>query len=77
MDFELTVSHTERITCPFCGKVQDADVFEGEGLPFLVYAHECISCAYTITESEWNVVECVYSGGVCNSSRCPAHRQPA
>lgn len=25
------------------------------------------------TESEWNIVECVYSGGVCNSSRCPAH----
>ena len=69
----LDIHHTERITCPNCDTVQEANVGTNKNLPWLAYVHWCDSCGYLILESEWNVAECAYSGGVCNSSRCPAH----
>ncbi len=43
---------TEKIKCPECGAMQSANVVLLE--PFCVYVHKCISCHYTIMESEWN-----------------------
>lgn len=46
--------HLETIRCPKCGKVQDAVVQHSK--PFWAYVHDC-ECKYTITDSEWEVVE--------------------
>lgn len=47
---------TERIRCPYCGRVQDAEVVFEDGAPFADYTHQCEHCGEWITESEWNVV---------------------
>lgn len=44
--------HLETIECPNCGKIQQAIVEHSE--PWFTYVHTCISCGYTIMESEWN-----------------------
>ncbi len=48
---------TERIKCPQCDHVQDAEVWKDDWMPFPVYVHDCESCGYTITESEWEKVK--------------------
>jgi predicted RNA-binding Zn-ribbon protein involved in translation (DUF1610 family) len=48
-------SHKETIKCPECGTIQEAEVLHTE--PFSTYLHDCISCNYTITESEWECVD--------------------
>jgi C4-type Zn-finger protein len=47
-------SHIEKIKCPFCNTVQDAEV--EHKIPFYDYTHECTECLYDITESEWEKV---------------------
>lgn len=47
--------HKERIRCPNCGKVQTAIV--EHLVPFNDYTHQCKSCGYWITESEWEKVD--------------------
>ena len=42
----------EYIACPNCGKRQRAKVTVD--VPFEVKIHDCISCDYTIMESEWD-----------------------
>lgn len=42
--------HIERIKCPACGKIVDAEV--EHTAPWWSYVHEC-DCGYIITESEW------------------------
>ena len=46
----------ERIQCPMCECVQDAEVVFQSWMPFPAYVQECRECAYMITESEWNKV---------------------
>jgi hypothetical protein len=46
--------HQETIRRPSCGKVQSAIVQHTE--PWWAYYHYC-DCDYTITESEWEVVD--------------------
>lgn len=48
-------THKEHIWCPNCGKHQVAKVEHTN--PFWTYIHECITCGYTIMESEWNKVQ--------------------
>lgn len=43
----------ERIKCPMCDCVQDAEVVYLGWMPFPAYVHECKECRYMITESEW------------------------
>ena len=51
-----TVIKTDKIKCPECGKVQDAEVTQHLNAPFATYIKNC-DCGYTIMESEWDVVE--------------------
>jgi len=46
--------HIEKIECPECGKRQKATVLHT--LPFWSYVHNCVSCKYTIMESEWTLI---------------------
>lgn len=46
-------THTEKIECPNCGDIQDAEV--EHTTPFHSYVHYCTECEYMIGESEWNV----------------------
>ena len=44
-------THIEKIRCPECGEIQDAEV---EHTPiFDSYVHKCRKCGYWILESEW------------------------
>jgi len=47
--------HKEKIKCPECGKRQFAEVLHT--LPWWSYIHNCVSCRYTIMESEWMIVK--------------------
>jgi len=47
--------HIEQIECPECGKIQIATVLHT--LPFWSYVHNCVSCKYTIMESEWILIK--------------------
>lgn len=49
------VSHSEKIECPECGKVQKAKVLLCP--PWDIRVHECEECYHIIMESEWNVVQ--------------------
>lgn len=44
---------TTRIRCPECEAVQVAYVDWWLGFPWKSYVHQCKSCGYMITESEW------------------------
>jgi len=46
--------HIEQIECPECGKRQIATVLHT--LPWWSYVHHCVSCKYTIMESEWVLI---------------------
>ena len=46
--------HIEQIECPECGKRQIATVLHT--LPWWSYVHDCVSCKYTIMESEWVLI---------------------
>lgn len=48
----MSNKHTEFIFCPECGSLQDATVTHT--VPWHIMVHNCTSCHYTITESEWN-----------------------
>lgn len=48
-------TRTERIVCPECWSGQVATVYRTQ--PFEMMAHECTSCGWLITESEWNLSE--------------------
>lgn len=52
---ETVKSYFEKIQCPECDKIQLAEVKESH--PFTIYIHDCESCGYVITESDWNIVE--------------------
>jgi ssDNA-binding Zn-finger/Zn-ribbon topoisomerase 1 len=52
--FHVIDKHKERIECPECNKRQIAEVLHT--LPFWLYIHNCISCRYTIMESEWTLI---------------------
>lgn len=45
----------DKIKCPNCGKVQDAEVTQHLNAPFATYIKNC-ECGYTIMESEWDVI---------------------
>ncbi len=45
----------ERIRCPECDREQNAEVLETS--LWNIYVHTCERCGYTITESEWDVVD--------------------
>lgn len=45
----------ERIKCPQCGTIQDAEVLKT--IPWFTYIHTCEKCDYAIMESEWNRVD--------------------
>lgn len=47
--------HIEQIECPECGKRQVAEVLHT--FPWWSYVHNCVSCRYTIMESEWTLVD--------------------
>jgi Zn ribbon nucleic-acid-binding protein len=47
-------SHKEKIECPECGHVQEAEV--KHTFPFATYIHECVKCDFFIMESEWKKV---------------------
>jgi len=47
-------SHKEQIECPECGKRQTATVLHI--FPWWSYVHNCVSCKYTIMESEWILI---------------------
>jgi ssDNA-binding Zn-finger/Zn-ribbon topoisomerase 1 len=47
--------HKETIECPECGKRQTAEVLHT--LPWWSYVHNCVSCRYTIMESEWSCID--------------------
>lgn len=56
-DEELTQdapTHREKILCPSCKTVQEAEVLHT--LPWWSFVHFCV-CGYTITESEWEKIE--------------------
>ena len=46
--------HIEEIECPECGKRQLATVLHT--IPFYTYIKNCISCKYTIMESDWVLI---------------------
>ena len=46
--------HIEQIECPECGKRQIATVLHT--IPWWSYVHYCVSCKYTIMESEWVLI---------------------
>jgi len=46
--------HIEQIECPECGKRQIATVLHT--FPWWSYVHDCVSCKYTIMESEWVLI---------------------
>jgi len=48
-------THTERIICPECDTVQDAEVVHTQ--LWNSYVHTCINCEYVIMGSEWQEVE--------------------
>lgn len=41
----------EKIKCPECGTIQEAEV--EQSIPWWIYIHECEKCKYIIMESEW------------------------
>lgn len=43
-----------KIRCPKCDAVQSAEERFYHGEPWPSYLHECVNCAYIITESEWS-----------------------
>ena len=47
--------YKETIECHECGKRQVAEVLHT--LPWWSYVHNCVSCRYTIMESEWTLVD--------------------
>ncbi len=47
---------TEKIRCPACGEVQDAEV-DTTTIPWNTYIHDCVKCGYTVMESDWEKVE--------------------
>lgn len=47
----------QKITCPDCDAVQDAEVKHREGDPHATYIHWCDKCNCCIMESEWNEYE--------------------
>jgi uncharacterized protein (DUF2225 family) len=53
---KLLGSRTERIECPNCHSVFEAEVEQYEGEPFPRYVADCPTCTYEITESEWEQV---------------------
>ena len=52
----LTVIKTDKIKCPECLRVQDADVRIFGNDPFATYIKNC-ECGYIIMESEWDVIK--------------------
>jgi len=57
---DILVVDTERIKCPDCGSVQQADIksFVDKDGPcgWPMYVHFCL-CGYTIMESEWDEIK--------------------
>lgn len=47
--------HIERIRCPECNYVQQAEVLHT--LPWPMRFHICHHCSYMIMESEWNCID--------------------
>lgn len=47
--------HVERIRCPECNYVQQAEVEHTK--PWWCYIHTCRNCNYIIMESEWNCID--------------------
>jgi len=44
-------SHTQKIKCPECDKVQPGTI--EHTFPWWSYVHHCVKCEYIIMESEW------------------------
>lgn len=49
------VISVEKIWCPECEHIQDADVLEA--FPWNVRIKDCENCGYLIMESEWNLLK--------------------
>ena len=54
---ELTVIRTEKIECPECYTVQEANVTYRDGDPFPAFIHHCEKCHHIIMESEWQLAD--------------------
>jgi len=48
------VLQIDRIICPMCGQVCEAEVTES--WPWPSFTHQCEHCGYWIMESEWELV---------------------
>ena len=49
----MTILEEQTIKCPHCGALNKVAVEWRDGEPWPRYAHECASCGYLVTESEW------------------------
>jgi RNA polymerase subunit RPABC4/transcription elongation factor Spt4 len=49
---EILSTQPEKIICPNCNSIEDAEVQLTNLWP--IYIHECSECKYLIQESEWN-----------------------
>ena len=56
-DREIETSQTEKIICPECAQIQNAQVVYYKGDPFPSYFHTCTRCQYVIKEDEWDTVD--------------------
>ena len=56
-DREIETSQTEKIICPECAQIQDAQVIYLKGEIEPNYYHKCIRCNYIITEEQWDTVD--------------------
>ena len=68
----MNIVRREKIVCPNCQAVRDAEVHFEDWMPFPAYVHTC-SCGYTIMESEWERVEKV-TVNRHHRLRCTSHR---
>lgn len=55
MDENLTITQTDYIVCPECGKTCKATVQYGPMFP--IFIHDCEHCGYIIMESEWQLIK--------------------
>jgi hypothetical protein len=62
LDREIETSRTEKIICPNCAQIQDAQVIYYKGDPWESYVHNCIRCQYVIMESEWHLMKRMKDG---------------
>ena len=51
------MTRKETIRCPKCETMQEATIEHKECEPFPRYVHQCTSCFYWITESEWEAAK--------------------